>query len=118
MSRLAIGGVSYSTDITTISGAGFLSYDDPDNNQHFWAKEFTNTITPSQNMGIVDCAVRLPANYVYAAIYFPPLLMLLSGSTGSLITSQIILVGLLPLSTYTVVISAIFYHSSTNQIIV
>jgi len=102
VSRLAIGGVSSSTDITAISGAGFLAYEDPENVQLFWAKQFTNQVVPTQSMGIVSCDVRLPADYVYAAIRYPPIIMLLSGSTGSMAASRMILVGTSPLSTYPV----------------
>ena len=62
MSRLAIGGVSSGTDVTAWAGAGFLSYEDPDNYKFFWAKQFKDSVTPTQAVGIIDCAVRVPVD--------------------------------------------------------
>lgn len=64
-----------STDVTTYANEGFLTYEDPDNYEMFWAKRFLDTVSTSQAVGIIDCSIRLPTEFVYAAINFPPIVV-------------------------------------------
>ena len=61
---------------------------------------------------MIDCIVRLPANLVYAAIGYPPMVLLLVGVSGALLQTKLLQNGILPLLTYGVAINRIFYLAS------
>jgi hypothetical protein len=71
----------------------------------FWAKEFWSSYNTSQPIEVVGSALKLSDLAVYAAIRYPPTLMLLNSTTGLLVTLRHIRHGTQKISDYKVFIN-------------
>ena len=88
--RIAVSGISYSQDVTSHVGSGFLTYEDAIDYQMLWAKEFYQTIYVGQKVEIMQCSINIQADIVYAGTSDPFVIMMLNGIDGSLMHSKVV----------------------------